>query len=315
MKRLVMSLSMIIFLGVTLLQAQYNEDFSGEIYKKYKGQILFSSKEIDLNTYSEKDIQNSFEVLDEIYAQVLLDKTLAESYKDNEYTYDFDDNRYTYNYALRLTVDNEKKEEWLFELSEKYFQYALTFDLVLSSNDQEEKRNNSVFVNDWVSIITTLKEGKRKIQLDIIPFNIDLAGATHPVLASGSFTLNIVKDKMNTYLKQRTTDFPPVTMVNESIEQEILKASKDVYPYTTSLKALITDIEGDWSYATDESGYILSRQITASVIYHVNTSNQCWVKTGIYYQKHQGFGKFTPMQHFRETLGYYDYQIPCWKVK
>jgi hypothetical protein len=185
---------------------------------------------------------------------------------------------------------------------------------VLSSNNPKEKRKNSDFANEWVNIVSTLKEGKRTFDLEIVPINIDLVGNIHPILAKGSFTIDIKKDKVDKYLELRTTDLPPATMINKPVEDKIVVASDGIYPYATPLRAFIADVKEDWFYATDEFGNILSRHIIASVVYRMNTSNKCWVKTGFYSQQHQEYGNFGPMKHYKETNGYYDYQIPCWKV-
>jgi hypothetical protein len=315
MKRILTSIVLFIWLGTPLLQAQVGEDFGAELFKENTGKIIFSNKIINLTSYNGDDSQENFDLLDEIYALAILKTTLAQSYKDNKYEYDFDNNYFAYNYALILYVNEDKKAQWLYELSETYFNDAYTLDLVLSSNDPIEKRNNSDFINDWISIISTLKEGKNTFKLEIIPLNVSIVGDKHPVLASGTFTLNMEKAEMDNYKEKKTTDLPPITMVNKSIEEKILVASKGIYPYTTPLKVFITDIKEDWSYATNDIGNIVGRQIIASVVYRTNTSNKCRIKTGIYMQKHQRFGNFDPMEHFKETTGYYDYQIPCWKVK
>lgn len=315
MKRVLTSIALFIWLGTSLLQAQVGKNFLGEFFKENSGNILFSNKKIDLTSYNEKDIQKNFALLDEIYAQVILKTTLAQTYKDNKYEYDFDNKYFAYNYALILYVNDDKKDQWLFELSEIYFNNAFNIDLVLSSNDPIEKRKNCDFTNDWITIVSALKEGKNTFKLEIIPLYANIVGENHPVLASGTFTLNMETEKLNSYIEKKSIDFPPITIVNKSIEEKILVASEGIYPYSTSLKAIITDIKEDWTYQTDDNGNIVARQIIASVVYRINTSNECWLKTGIYRQKHQGNGNFGPMEHFKETTGYYDYQIPCWKVK
>lgn len=301
-------------LGLPVLLAQYNKELSGDVYKQHRGEILLSDTEVDLADFNEKDIQNNFDLMDEIYGRIILEKSLAEIYKDNNYVYDFNNSRYDYNYSLLLFVDGEKRAGWLFELSENYFNYALSFDLVLSSRDKDEIRNNSDFVNEWVHIISTLKAGERKLRLEVVPLHVDVIGDVLPVIASGSFTLNVQKDKIDDYLAERTADLPPVTMINKSIEEKIVAVSDDIYPYATPLRAFITEITGDWTYSIDDYGNILYRHIIASVVYKFSMTNDCWVKTGLYSQKHQGYGNFGPMLYNKETNGYYDYQIPCWRV-
>ncbi len=317
MKRIFTSIVVCIWLGTSLLHAQIGKNYGAEFFKENKGKIIFSSKTIDITSYNEKDIKKTFDLLDEIFGLAILETTLAQTYRDNKYKYDFDfDNNYfDYNYALILYVNDDKKAQWVYELSETYFNEAFTLDLVLSSNDPIVKRKNSEFINDWISIVSTLKEGKNIFKLEIIPLNVSIVGDKHPVLASGTFTLNIGKADMENYIEKKTTDFPPITMVNKTVEEKIMVASKGIYPNTTPLKAIITDIKEDWSYSTNDYGNIVGRQIVASVVYQTNISDKCLIKTGIYVQKYEGHGNFGPMVHFKETTGYYDYQIPCWKVK
>ncbi len=314
MRRLILSTSLI-WMTIFALQAQYNTDINQEILKKYKGDILFSKTQIDLNTYKETSQPVEFDLLDNIYAQVVLGKTLSQIYSEHNYVYDYDNTRYDYNYAMELYVDGDKKARWLFELPENFYKYALTFDLYIANDDPQIKNDYSFFVNQWVNIISQLKEGKRKMRIDIIPLTMDMVGDDLPVIASGTFILNVDKDKMKEFVERKATDLPPATMVNKYIEAMILRASEDIYPHAEPLRAFITDIDEDWKYSTDENGNILYRNIVASVVYKINTSNQCWVKSGIYSQKHQGFGSFGPMNFYKETNGYYDYEIPCSKVE
>lgn len=296
------------------LSAQYNEELTQAIFKEHAGEILFSTSPIDLEKFSEKDAKNNFTLEDNIYAQVILKESLAEIYKSKNYKYDFNNSSYSYNYALELNVDNERKARWLFELPENHFKNALTFDLVLSTSNPEIKREKSTIINEWVYTISSLKEGKRKMSLDIIPINKDIVGESLPKLALGEFVLQVDKSKVNDYISRNTTDLPPATIISKPIENLVMEASRDAYPYATPLKAYITDLKEDWTYSTDEDGNILSRHIIASIIYRMVTSGKCWVKTGIYSQKHQGYGNFAPMIYYKETNGYYDYQVPCSKV-
>lgn len=314
MRKLIIGIIFFLLSGATLLQAQYNTDLSKGIFLNHRGEILFSEHEIDLKNHSEKDLQNNFEMSDAIYAQVILKKTLAQSYKDNNYKYDFNSVQYSYNYALQLFVDGERKAQWFFELPEEYFNNVLSFDLTICSNDPIVKRKSSEFIMEYVEAISTLEEGKRKIRLDVIPVNTKLIGDVHPVLASGTFTLNVQRNRMEDFMDKKTPGIPPVTLVNKLIEDKILSASDNIYPFATPIKVFITDVKQDWSYAIDVQGNIASRQIIASVAYRINTSGQCWIKTGYYSQKHQGYGDFGPMEYYKETKGYYNYRIPCRKV-
>ncbi len=314
MKRKIVTLFTLIIACIFSLQGQFNEELNSAVYTAHKGEILFSNLEIDLQNFSNEDINTHFDLSDEVYAQIIMEKTLAQRYQDNNYVYDFNNSKYSYNYAMNLVLDGEKKARWLFELPENYFKHALTLDIALSSNDPEVKSKHSEFVNDWVEIISNAKEGERKVTLEVIPITIDLIGSNHPGLASGSFNLYIEKNKIRDFREKKSTDLPPVTMINKSLEIQILKESDDIYPYSDPLRAFITDVNGDWVYSTDENGNILSRYIVASVVYRINTSKKCWVKTGFYVQKHQGYGNFGSMKYLKDNDGYFDYELPCEKI-
>lgn len=316
MKRISIQISIfsILFFSTSSVMGQYNEEIDNDLLKNHKGEIIFSTSNIDLENYNENNVKKSFDLSDNIIAQVVLKKTLSQSYDEHNYVYDFKDVSYMYNYALRLKVDGNKTGRWLAELPQNYFNYAFTFDIILFTDDPKIKRDNSDFLNDWVNVVSALDEGKREFELEIIPVYKDLVGDKHPVLAKGSFTLDIDMDNMEAFLDEKTTDLPPATFINPSVEEKILIASDDIYPYSDPLSAYITDVKEDFSYSTDEMGNILSRSIIGSVVYRFNNINECWVKSAIYTQKHEGYGNFGPMIYFKETDGYYDYQIPCRKV-
>lgn len=314
MKRKAILIFLLTLLISPISYGQYNDELNKELFNEYKGEILFSENPIDLSSYSETDFQTDFQLMDDLYAQIVLKNTLENVYKEHNYVYDFNNPKYTYNYALRLNVDGKKAAQWNFELNKSYFTRAVTFDVVLSNNDPKVKRNHSDFVNDWVQVVSTLPEGKHKISLEVVPLTMDLVGNRLPVIAQGEFKLEIKKSKVEKFLASRTTDVPPATLINKGVEEKIVQASEEVYPYAEPVKAYITDVKEDWTYGTDENGFIRSRHIVASVVYQTETNNSCWVKSGLYSQQHRGNGSFGVMGHAKEVTGYYDYQIPCWKV-
>lgn len=314
MKRIATLFLIIALSGATGVTGQPNEDLNNKVFQEHKGEILFSVEEVDPATANTGNFTNEFSLDDNIYAEIILKKTLARTFEDQNYAYNYDDPRYTYNYAVRVNVDGEPASQWLYEMAENYFDKSVSVEMVLQTDDALQKRENSDFINDWVKTIAGLTDGKHQISIEVVPLTFELIGSDQPVLARGEFTLKVENELVETYRDEKTTDLPPVTAVNPALEEDILVASEGVYPYSEPLRAYVTDVEQDWSYASDEFGNIRSRHIVASVIYENRTTNKCWVKSGLYYQRHQGYGDFGPLKHFDETEGYYDYQIPCRKV-
>lgn len=308
----------IFFLGTFSLghcQLQSREELNSQVFDTYKGKILFSTSKLDLDRLKGAAIKNNFDMMDNISAKVILPKTLGQIYKDRKYVYDFNNDSYTYNYAIRVSVDGEKKARWLMEMGPDFFRYGLTMDLVLSSDDAEMRRQYSDIENEFVPMLAGLKAGERNIRLDLVPLNKDLVGDETPVIASGTFTVMVTDAQKGKLLAERTTGLPPATVENPMVEEEVLNASKDIYPYTDPVRAFITDVNEDWTYGTDEYGNITLRSLVASVVYRSEASDKCWVKSGLYFQRHEGYGNFGPMEFSKETNGYYDYQIPCEKAE
>lgn len=298
---------------ITLFTMQGNtQDKNNEPdHDKYLGKIVFSDQEIDLSKYETKE---NFDLSDNLHALAIMNKTLEESYEKNNYSYDFDNNKYTYNYALRMKVDGEEYTQWYFELPEPLFSNAQSLEYVLTTKEKKMKRLHSDIINEWVEAIAGLNSGKHEIYLEIVPLNLDVVADINPVLASGSFTLEVGKGKQDEFLKQRTTGLPPATIINSTLEEKILKASNAVYMHAKPLRAYITDRKQDWSYVRDDYGDVYARFIIASVIYKTHASDKCWVKSAFYSQDHQGYGEYDNMDYYKSLEGYYDYRIPCWKV-
>lgn len=282
-------------------------------FEEYIGKIVFSSGSIDLENFRKENLKKEFTLNDELYMRVFLKKTLQKTYQDNEYQYDFYNSKYSYNYAMRLYDNDTLIANWLFEMSPDEYQKVISFAMILSTDKPGEKRHASIIVNQWADAISGLSPGKHHLKLEMVPLNIELVESKVPVLASGSFYLNVTKESKKIFLETHTTDLPPATIVNPAIEQMILDASNEIIPNAKPLRAFITDLNEDWTYSADENGNILYRHIIASVIYKM-PDQTCWIKSGVYSQKHEGYGDFGPMEYTKLTEGYYNYAIPCKKV-
>lgn len=308
MKKSVLFLVTVSFITLTI-SAQ--TEVIKKAYRDYLGKIVFSDQEIRAERLDKDQLSNQFELLDNIYAGLYMKKTLKEAYEDNNYEYNFDMAKNFYNYALRLYVDDSLEAQWLFEMPEEDFDQVVTLDFVISSKEKYEKRNYSGIVNQWVGVISQLPGGKHNITFEMLPLSTEMVGNELPVLASGSFTLNVNPSKIADFEQRMTTSLPIVTMIDKDIQDQIVRASNDLFDQANPIRALITDKKGDWTYVKDENDIILYRHIVASVVYRFLTDGSCWIKSAWYTQEHQGYGKFDPVQYSREAEGYYNYRIPC----
>jgi len=310
--KIILSIGLLLF--VWNAYSQINEKLQFDLYEKYKGKIVFSNNKISFNELDEKNLKSSFTINDEIFGQIVLKQPLAECYKENSYEYDFKNLKYAYNYSMRLFVDGVFKEQWLYEFAPENFKYTVHKELVISSSDPIHKRTNSEFVYTWVDLVTLLNPGMHTFRFEVVPMNIDIVGNDLPILASGSFTMNIEEKSIEQFKMEKTPDLPRATFSSKSIEKELLEASSDVYAEAIPLQAIITDRKGSWMYSRDINDFIESRHIIASVVYKYVSSGECWVKTGMYSQEYKGYDDYGTMTYFKETEGYYDYRVPCWKV-
>ena len=293
---------------ITALAAKRSDDF-----KEYFGKIVFSSNSINLENFNRDNLKKEFSLTDELYMRVFMKKPLEKIYDANDYHYDFYNSRYTYNYALRLYDNGDLIANWLFEMPPGDYKNAISYTMILSTDNPAEKRHTSIVVNQWADALSGLDPGKHELKLEMVPMNIDIVDRKVPVLASGIFYLSVDKESKKRFLERHTTNLPPAAITNPTVEQMILDASDRIIPNAKPLKAFITDLKEDWTYSTDENGNILYRHIIASVVYKM-ADQTCWVKSGVYSQKHEGYGDFGPMYFSKSLEGYYNYAIPCNKV-
>jgi len=282
-------------------------------FEDYIGKIVFSSNSINLENFSQDNLKKEFLLTDELNMRVFMKKPLEKIYAANHYQYDFYNSKYTYNYALRLFDNGDLIANWLFEMPPGDYKNAVSYAMILSTGNPDEKRHASIIVNQWADALSGLEPGKHELKLEMVPMNIDIVDREVPVLASGIFYLSVDKESKEKFLETHTTDLPPAAITNPAVEQMILDASNKIIPNARPLRAFITDLKEDWTYSTDENGNILYRHIIASVVYKM-ADQTCWVKSGVYSQKHEGYGDFGPMYFTKSLEGYYNYTIPCSKV-
>ena len=280
------------------------------------GSIVFSDEMDDLDTgnINKDKLISEFSLMDNIYGRVLMGKPLKDYFEQYNILYDFEEAKYNYNFGFRILIDDDLKARWLYEIPEENFNRTTTFAFSLSG-DEAHKISYSPLVNEWVEVVEPLNDGSHNVTIEMIPVTVEVIGEELPVIAKGDFTFHVDADRMEEFTEQRTTDLPAPTMVSPEIEQEIADASERIYDNAEPVRAVITDIKGDWSYSENMDGSVISRSIIASVIYYYPANDKCRVRTGLYSQKHQGNGLYAPAVFVREPVGYYDYLIPCEKVK
>ncbi len=290
------------------LKAGMNDDF-----EKYIGKIVFSPDYISIENFNNNLLKDTFSLLDDLHMRVFMKETLENVYSSNDYPYDFYSSKYRYNYALRLLDNEQPVATWYFEMPPHDFSNTTTFSMTLSTTSEVEKEHNSIIVNQWADAVSGLEPGEHHLKLELVPLNIDIVDSEVPTIATGSFDLMINKENKKKFLEAHTTDIPPSTVINHAVEQMILDASNKIIPDAKPLRAFITDINEDWTYSADDIGNILYRHIIASVVYKM-PDGTCQVESGVYSQKHEGYGEFGPMFFTKPVEGYFDYTIPCEKV-
>lgn len=286
-----------------------------EIYKSNKGKIVFSKERIKIGSFDEVNLSKEFSLNDPIYAHIFLTQSLAYFYNQHDVKYTFDKEHNKFNYGIRALIDDTVRATWYYEMPKEDFKYKINFPLVLTTNKRVAQEMYSEEINQWARIITQLQEGNHKVQLEVIMIYHDMVGDEYPVLAKGNFSLKVDKQFINNYLNEFTTGLPPATLYDSVLERKIKDASKNNIPYAIPLKSIITDKNVEWHNLIDENGFVFMRYIIASTVYEFVEDGTCWVKTARYSQKHEGNGKFAPIVYSFEEYGYYDYMIPCFKVK
>lgn len=278
------------------------------------GIIVFDTVALELEPIEERQSIGSLDLEDNIYAMVYLEKPLGDYYRELDYEYDFDLKKFDYNYSMDLYVDNELMARWYNEIDpEDEFNTATTFPFVVATTTND-KMDFSSNINDWVSVITDLEAGEHDIRFEMIPVNIETVEEEQPEpVATGSFTIKVEEDKLSEYRDEYTTDIPDPTLVDAEVEEMIEHASLNVFVDAQPVKAIITDKRGDFRYTKDERGVVLYRDIVATVVYKMREGD-CWVKTALYNQPHQGSGEFGTMKYSKTIQGYYEYEVPCWKL-
>ena len=278
---------------------------------KNKGKIIFSDSDVMLKEVSFETSKNNFKLLDDLYARVLLTEPLSYYFDKYNYDYDFNAKKYTYNYALTIKVDGKEYSKFLDETTEEGFKTVRTLAFPMATSETALKRNYSGLINYWVDIAGDIGNGKHTVEIELVPYTIELVGEKLPVLASGKFVLHVEAGDMEQFIAKNELDLPEPTMVNPRIEDKIVDASSSIIRRAKPVKAVITDVTQDWNYTYDENGNILYRHIVASVVYKLRDDKGCIVNSAIYTQKHQGYGNFGPMTFSKDAEGYYDYNIPC----
>ncbi len=274
------------------------------------GEIVFLTK--DNATATEGT--DAFNILDNIYVNIFLNNPLSYYYDQNDYTYDFELKRFYYNYAIRVYDGDELQGQWLYEMPPDDFKNLQQIHFPLATDKEYEKRLYGNMVNAWVDLVTNMEAGDHKIRMTVVPVYEDIKGKSAPVIAEGSFNLDVNSSQKSAFVDKYKTDLPEATVISPAIEEQIMDASENVIEGAEPIQAIITDVTGDWGYTYDEHGNIIHRHIVASVVYQL-LSGDCWVKAGYYTQKHKGFGEFGVMTFGRDAEGYSDYEVDCGTVE
>ncbi len=266
-------------------------------------------------TFDTTKASNNFNMMDDIYVRVYLKHPLADIYRSFHYTYDYKKVYNHYNYALRIFVDNSLKLQWLDELNKDEFNRATTLNYTLASSSDPMKEEFSSIVNDWVEMVSQLSSGKHDIRIEMLPLNRENGGEELPVIAMGRFTYTVERDEIHQFEKQKSTGLPESTLEITGLEDQFLEAATVVFDDAVPVKAVITDVNGDWTYLKDLNGDITGRQIIVSVVFAFPTKNICLLKTCQFYQSHQGNGDYDEPIFSKMVSGYYDYEVDCNNLK
>lgn len=278
-----------------------------------KGVIVFDTEPISKTEAEKPGEVKTFNLAGDIYGRVFLQKALADYYNELGYEYNYDQEKHSYNYGIRIKVNGLIMAQYLDELIPKdLFYNKLTFDFALSPSGELE-RKFAVVQEDWVEVIKNLEEGTHEVKIELLPYHQDNVDGYVQVIASGKFNIKVDKDKMNEFLSKNFVGLPMPTMTNEDIEQKIEDATTHIYFGMEPIDAIIVDKDANWDYMVDDHGMISARTIVAAVVLQDKNAN-CYVKTGLYRQKHLGNGKFGKVFFSRKLVGLYDYQLSCDEV-
>ena len=275
-----------------------------------EGEILFTGEPPVAGEPENIVPGETFGLLDDLYLRVNLEKPLSETYDLLNIIYDHQDPSLEFNYALRFYVDGQERATWLFEMPAGDFRNALEFFYPLSTSDNELIRSFSYTVNNWKDLIAPLEEGSHKVEVEFIPLNRINLDTDVPVLARGGINLQVDRSKIEVF-REKLTGLPEPTIINESLQEEIVSASERIFPRQIPIEAIITDVEADWSYSIDDLGNITRRYIIATVVYRNSLNDVCSVRSGVYYQEYKGYGIFGETFYLKPATGYFDYAVPC----
>jgi hypothetical protein len=276
----------------------------------YPGKVIFTEEMAEGEDMDDGSGKRNFNLLDNIFAKVILDETLSQTYDEMGLSYNYNDAAMYFNYALRFYINGEQKDTWLFEMPSEDFENTKKLNYILSTSDEAEKRRFSYTVNSWVDLISPLDPGTYEIKMEFIPLTVYKMDRDMPVLAKGSIRLKVTDD-MEAFEYGKSTGLPEPTLMNEKLEQMVIRASDGLYSTLGPVDAIITDLKGDWTYGVDDLGNILRRYIVATVCYKNSLNGECELKSGVYFQAHRGNGIFDKMFYLKPAKGYYDYTLAC----
>jgi hypothetical protein len=214
--------------------------------------------------------------------------------------YAYQDDALNFNYALRIFINGEEEDTWLFEMPVEDLRNADRLDYTFNTSDEEQRRRFSYTVNHWVDLISGLGAGEYSVRVEFLPLNIYTLDMDMPVLADGTIKLHVSDADLQVFKNTKSTGPPNPTVLNQNIEQRVIRASDRLYPNLKPLAAVITDIKGDWTYGVDDLGNIIRRYIVVSVIYKNLLNGKCEIKSGVYYQDHKGQGIFGKMFYLKD---------------
>lgn len=284
-----------------------------EIHEKYAGDIVFAREKINFENINNGILKDNFKLLSSIYGKIFLKKPLADYYEDFDWTYDYNDEKYKYNFSTVIYIDGKMEIKWLDELSREAFNKFTAFDIIIAP-DEKDKMRYSEQSSDWKNKISMLSEGKHEIRVEMRAENISKPGLMKDPLASGDFSLQVEKSKMDEFRRKFGIRLPEATIIAPEVEEGVLVASKNMYNGMTPVKAIIIEPTGQWQYSRDIEDNILSRNFIAAVVLK-SFDGDCFVKTARYFQEHKGNYQFDDVRMSEKLEDYLNYQIPCENIK
>jgi hypothetical protein len=275
------------------------------------GEIIFSSSKAAIKKNGSVITEREFEVMDELYLSARLAEPLQAVYNSLNVKYDFRDASMNFNYALRIYIDGEREDTWMFEMPADDFRSLEELVFILNTPDEQEQRKFSYTIGNWKKLVSGLQPGTHRVRIELVPLNTLIMDEQVPVLASGSMKLKVDLRELEDFSREIPVELPRPVMVNSELEKDILSASENVYLNLEPRLAIITDAGGGWSFGSDEQGNILRRYIIASVLYRNTLAGDCVLRSAVYYQDHKGYGTFGDTFYLKPAVGYYHYALPC----